>query len=460
VDRLAGIDNLKERSLMFKIGWASRSTTPSRPVMLYGQWEVRVATQVKDPVTATALALETPQDQAVMVSCDYCTIIPEVQEAIRVAVRGRAPDLDVRKLFLNATHTHTAPVIEEDVYPRQGPEVMTPTEYRAFFVQQVADAAVAAWQSRREGAVSRAYGYAVVGHNRRAVYAGGVAKMYGKTDDPAFEHIEGHEDHGLDMLFLWDAARQLTGVVLNIACPSQEDEGLSVVSADFWHEIREELRKRHGTGIFVLAQCGAGGDQSPHLLLHKRVDTEMLQRLGISRRQDIAERIAFAVDRVMAAAKKDACAEAPLRHRVETLELPLRLITDEEHRAACEYVEQNAARPDMKLSFNRMILERYERQKQTRVFPVELHILRLGDGAIATNPFELFLDYGQRIKARSKAPQTFVVQLAAGNGFYLPTARAVNAKGYGAEALVSRVGPEGGRMLVERTVERINEMWA
>jgi len=40
---------------------------------------------------------------------------------------------------------------------------------------------------------------------------------------------------------------------------------------------------------------------------------------------------------------------------------------------------------------------------------------------LATNPFELFLDYGMRIKARSKALQTFVVQLACDSSGYLPT---------------------------------------
>jgi len=44
--------------------------------------------------------------------------------------------------------------------------------------------------------------------------------------------------------------------------------------------------------------------------------------------------------------------------------------------------------------------------------PVEIHVIRLGDMAIATNRFELYLDFGIRIKARSKAVQTFVVQLA------------------------------------------------
>ena len=43
----------------------------------------------------------------------------------------------------------------------------------------------------------------------------------------------------------------------------------------------------------------------------------------------------------------------------------------------------------------------------------------------ATNPFELFLDYGMRIKGRSPALQTFVLQLTTPWCGYLPTERAV-----------------------------------
>jgi hypothetical protein len=44
--------------------------------------------------------------------------------------------------------------------------------------------------------------------------------------------------------------------------------------------------------------------------------------------------------------------------------------------------------------------------------PVEVHVIRPGDMTIAANRFELYLDFDIRIKARSKAVQTFVVQLA------------------------------------------------
>ena len=71
------------------------------------------------------------------------------------------------------------------------------------------------------------------------------------------------------------------------------------------------------------------------------------------------------------------------------------------------------------------VVERYLQQEAGTAVPyqMELHVLRLGDIAIATNPFELFTDYGIQMKARSKALQTFVIQLA-GSGSYLPTDRA------------------------------------
>ncbi|MCX7597494.1 MAG: hypothetical protein N2512_01310, partial [Armatimonadetes bacterium] len=109
------------------------------------------------------------------------------------------------------------------------------------------------------------------------------------------------------------------------------------------------------------------------------------------------------------------------------------------------------------------VMQRYRRQRPGETSPVEVHALRIGDIAMATNPFELFLDYGVRIKARGKAVQTFVVQLA-GSRFgevcsYLPTARALAGGGYGAAAADSLFGPEGGKVLVDDTLEMVNGLW-
>ena len=106
------------------------------------------------------------------------------------------------------------------------------------------------------------------------------------------------------------------------------------------------------------------------------------------------------------------------------------------------------------------IVARYEIQDQQSVCDTEIHTLRLGDIAVATNPFELDVDYGLRLKARSPAEQTFVVQTACDSLGYLPTEQGVSGGHYSAEIMSNIVGPEGGRRLVERTVESLKGMWS
>ena len=89
--------------------------------------------------------------------------------------------------------------------------------------------------------------------------------------------------------------------------------------------------------------------------------------------------------------------------------------------------------------------------------PVELHVVRFGDVAIVTNPFELFLDYGNQIRARSRAKQTFLIQLSCGALGYLPTEKAEKGSHYSAYVSSGYVGHVGGEILVRESVERINK---
>ena len=106
-------------------------------------------------------------------------------------------------------------------------------------------------------------------------------------------------------------------------------------------------------------------------------------------------------------------------------------------------------------------MDRFERQKAGTVepFAMELHVIRLGDVAIATNVFELFTEFGIQIKARSRALQTFVIQLA-GPGSYVPTERAPPVAG--ATAPSPRAiswARKAVRSSSDRTVELINSLW-
>ena len=84
----------------------------------------------------------------------------------------------------------------------------------------------------------------------------------------------------------------------------------------------------------------------------------------------------------------------------------------------------------------------------------------MGTIAIATNPFELFLDYGNQIKARSLAEQTFLIQLCCGEEGYLPTLKAEQGGHYSAFVSSGNIGHIGGEQLVRQTLQDINGMFS
>jgi hypothetical protein len=455
------------RATEVHVGGATVSITPDRPVALAGQMHTRIARTVESPVTATALALESRDDgkvvdQAILVSCDLVAIDAAVLDRVRQRVGKRIPGLDRRKVLLNATHTHTAPVMTEGDYeiPKDG--VVQPDEYAEFLSARVAEAAVRAWESRRPGRVGWGLGHAVVAQNRRSVYADARAQMYGPTDRPDFRGIEGSEDQGIEVLFFWDGEGKLLATAINVACPSQEVEGGSAINADFWHDVRESLRSRHGKDLLVLGWTGAAGDQSPHLMYRKRAEDRMRALRGLSRLQELSRRIVAAWEEAYEGARKEQHPDAVLVHKVATIELPVRTVTEAEAAEARSKVEALSKDPRNRrlVVWHGDVVKRFERQKPgtARPFSMELHVIRLGDVAIATNVFELFTEFGIQIKARSRALQTFVIQLA-GPGSYVPTARAARGGGYSAIAESNLVGPQGGQVLADRTVELINTLW-
>ena len=87
--------------------------------------------------------------------------------------------------------------------------------------------------------------------------------MYGKTNDEWFSGYEAGADHFLNAMFTFDENKQVTGIVINVPCPSQLSEHFTKLSADFWNEVREMVAEEFGENVYVLAQCAPAGDLSP-----------------------------------------------------------------------------------------------------------------------------------------------------------------------------------------------------
>ncbi len=483
------------------IGWAQQDITPKEPVLLRGQHHARVSEGVRDPLTVTALALDGGQVHAVLVSCDIIGIPGELVAAVRKRVTG-IEGLDPESIVLNATHTHTAPVIPSYFTARNSPQdkddtfwgidlpVMDPHRYADFVADRIAKAVAEAWSRRQPGSIAFGLGQAVTSRNRRSVRTDGTSKMYGALDSETFDHIEGYEDQNVGVVATYDSDDNLSGMILNVACPAQVDEQSYEISADFWHEVRIALRLRYSENLYILGQCSAAGDLAPQRMGSRRytydckAEARMLELRNCNERQQIAARLARVVSEILPVISPVREPMPLFRHEVITVELPVNKITPgqaDEARADLDkfttLYEQEKRQiddnPELKkeprwylpvtkayrmMQRNEKALQRFEQQSKAAAIPFEIHILRLGDMALATNPVEYYLDFGIQIKARSPAEQTFLVQLA-GPGTYIPSARSVEGGGYGSIPTSNTIGPEGGAVLREETLKTLNTLW-
>ena len=498
-----GAIDLPETGLI--VGWANTDITPDRPVVIVGQFYARVSEGVLDPITATAMAFESRREGAtvaagVIVSCDVVSIPDGFREMVRRRVADELPELDPRLIMLSATHTHTGPNARVPESDAERPataampgdagvelDVMDAADYARFAADRVAGAIVQAWRTRAPGGIGFGLGHATVGYNRRMCFENGQTRMYGNPADPAFSHVEAGSETSVNCLFTWDRAERLTGVIVNLTCPSQVSEHEFRISADFWHEARQELRARLGNDIHILPQVSPAGDVTPArptTMVDFRAQQRMWRLMGVDQRRDIGRRIATAVADVLPYARREVEWDPPAAHRVDDIELTMRKLTQadvDEALAEADKAEQEyeklkrelEANPELRqqprwyrpisqayrrMNWNRGVALRYEQQQKHPKLPVEIHVIRLGDVAFASNPFEYYLDFGLQIKARSKAVQTFLVQLA-GRGTYLPTARAAAGASYGAVPASTPIGPEGGKELVNWSVDAINALF-
>ena len=488
-----------------KFGWSEVELVPKgAKVDLAGQFYERISDKVESVLTVTAWAVDSGDDAAIFCSCDLVStsqhLLVEVRK--RLAVR---PDVPADKVMVSAIHTHTAPGYEKrsdmfsglstiDILKKLEPDaeyvklvscnegMFNGVEARDYIADRIAEAAIKAWDSRAEGVYAPAFGRAAVGQCRRVCYDDGSAKMWGDTALANFSELEAGNDSGIELIFTYTPDKKLTGVVANVACPAQVLEHRNFMSSDYWGKVKMFLREKLGDDIFVLGLCSPAGDQCPRDMIRWVQPESPINDPNISREDPvehnadpsmfdvkgctlagrrIATEILFALEDVTSYIE-----EAPFVHRVEMVTMPLRRVTVAQKEAAVkavhDFIEENGKTVNYmdsaRLHVHCGTIARYELQQKRYTMDIEVHFLRLGNIAFATNPYELFLDYGNKIRTGSRASQTFLIQLSCGAWGYLPTKKAEEGGHYSAYVSSGSVGHEGGDLLVRTTVQQINDM--
>ncbi|MBE6966731.1 MAG: hypothetical protein E7441_11945 [Ruminococcaceae bacterium] len=490
----------------YLIGWSEVDITPDKKISLAGQFYERVSEYVETPLSVTAMAIATGEEHVIFCSADLVSVSSSLMKDVRDIVSEKCPEINTDAIIVAATHTHTsysyagrsdrtvgdtlgtlkAYMPEGVKYIDRVPltdDVMSPIEAAEFLPGKVAEACIEAYKNLKPASFANEFGRAAVGMCRRVCYDDGSAKMWGDTNTVNFTHLEGGNDNGIELLYTFDENDKLTGVVANIACPSQVVEQRSYVSSDYWGKVKILLREKYGEDIKVLGLGGAGGDQCPRDLIRwvdpetPIADPNVIRENVTVRRADpsmydikgtwkIGKRVVNEISDVFEEITEKT-SEGPLVHKKLTLELPLRRVTPAERDAAAraireffkEHIGDINYMDTAAMHVHAGTLGRYEYQQDHNIRTVEVHIVRIGDVVFATNPYELFLDFGNQIRALSHASQTFIVQLCCGSDGYLPTEKAEKGSHYSAYVSSGTVGHVGGEMLVRKTVEEINKMF-
>jgi len=416
---------------------------------LSGQLSRRLCTRIRDDLEANLLYLSDGRESVLLVSLDLAGLFELTWVRETTAAMAASSGVPDRNTIITSTHTHTGPDTLGLLFdsPKNN-------AYLATLREVLVDGAAEAVANARPARIGWGAGTAHIGYNRRLCWADGSHTMYGDSSRPDFIGLEGPDDPSHTVLFAADEDGYIAIVHANCShatCVGSAD----YASADFPGEARRAVREALGQALPVLYLQGASGDTSPSNMLdvNRQQDGEQRMRemgaLMASETQRLIQEATLVTDPV-------------LRHAYDDISIDVRLPSDEglRHAEAVEQAGENSAgRSEYVLQVSGA-LRLYRSFRDNPVETLAIHALRIGDLGIATNPCELFCQFGLDIKRRSPAPITMVSQLTDGFSGYCPTMGALMGGGYSSDPTYwCRLQASAGDKIVDASSRLLYELW-
>jgi hypothetical protein len=434
-------------------GVGVRDISPRQPTFLCGfPYAQRISTGVHDPLCASALCLRHGAESAVLVAVDNLFVNPWEARRWRRSVSA-CTGVPEERVFISTSHTHSGPhtafVLE------WGPSAVVP-EVDPAYLDQMHDGIVAAAAD-------------AASHLRPAELAWTGARVDGvggNRHDPQY----GARDSEAGLLVVRARGGAILAVSLTYCMhPTVLHEDSTLVSSDFPHYTRAQLRETLGEAVTVLYHTGPAGNQSPRYHVQAQTFAE-------------AERLGRSLGRTTAAAVQalrdtDFTTEPALRGALAPVVLPRRELpplaeaqrTYDDYRRRFEHLrdsgapkaEVRTAECDMfGADETRYIAECVENglfaQTLDQYDPVEVQALRLGDTCLVGFPGELFVEYSLMLKWQA-ARRAIAVNLVNGElQGYIVTAAALREGRY--ETHNRCFAPAAGRVLLDAALGLVQQL--
>lgn len=457
-----------QEAARLRAGAATSNVTPPLGAALVGNWTPSEATHVHDELYARCLVLDNGEGRLALVVVDSLGVPRHVLDhAKRLAQEHTGIPAD--RILISATHSHSAPTAQGALWSparyEVGPALDT---YQSFLAVRIADGirrAVTNLQPARIGwgrtplpdeVFNRRWLMKPGPHLRNPFGGLDQAVMNPGVKHPALVEPAGPTDPEIAFLSVTTDDGRPLALLANYSLHYVGGVPSGDVSADYFGVFANSLARllgedRRDSRFVAMMSNGTSGD-----INNIDVTRDQPRLPPYARMERVANRVAAAVYQGLQHLEyRD---WVPLGMAQRTLALETRRPTAEQLAWAREVMgrpaEAPAQHPRERIYAERM-LQRADVPPQVDVV---LQAVRIGDLALTTFPFEVFVEIGLELKAKSPFAQTFTISLANGSEGYLPTARHHDLGGYETWLGTNRVEKDAARTMTEALLSMLHAL--
>ncbi len=421
----------------WKAGTAKADITPKKPIWMAGYGgRTKPSEGTLHPLWAKALALEDAKgNRAVIIGTDTLGMTASIYANLKARL-AKEHKLQPEQIMLNASHTHTGPVLRGglyDIYPLNAAHIKRIEEYSARLENEIVRITGEALKNLEPVTLKHGIGITRFGVNRRE------NKPY--SDVPkliAAQALKGPIDHDVPVLAVYKGL-ELKAVVFGYACHSTT-LGIQKFSGDYSGFTQIALEKSH-PGALALFSAGCGADINP---LPRRV-VHLAERYGLM--------LAAAVEETLL--QKMQPLEPKLTTRIKTIPLEYGALPEPAALAAAAKNQTNyrgrwAAR----------MLKLQADDDVPKTYPYPIQCWRVGDLLWLTMGGEVVVDFSLNFK-KQYGPRTWVTSYCNDVMAYIPTFRVLQEGGYEGQSSMAVYGLPADRWkenVEDLVTEGINQL--
>lgn len=420
-----------------KVGFSQMDITPPVGTIITGP-AGPISTGTDDPLKARAMVVQSGNRKLAIVGVDLVKIRHDLADRV-IALVMEQTDITRDAVLICPSHNHSSPLI-----PTQGDKNTANKAYIETLPKLIADSIVQANKALQPARMAIGRSLVYEGHvNRRVISkADGLAlntwlkKLNDLKQVPQVLGSEGVNDPELWLVRFDSLDGKMLGSLVNFTChPCLHDRiKLHTWSADFPGVIAEHIAQEYGPQAVCVFTQGASGNIQP----------------PVTWTPDWKERSAVFAKAAVDAAKEALPVEGPVVVDYARRDVGVPRCNAEAQRP--EAITRLGWRP-----------EAFEGAKRTaeampRTLNMPVSVARIGPFAMATNPGELFAEWGISVKKRSPFPHTILSELTNDCVGYEPTEQAFQHEGYETLAGANFVSLEGIQKLVDTSVEMLQEL--